>query len=120
MTLRRRVRAAVVGALAVSGVVHLVRPEVYDDLLPDGLPAPRAVNAVAGAVELACAYGLARRLRWAPAASAATLVAVWPTNLRYALHVTGEHGARSPLAVVAWARMPLQVPMIWAVLDPDD
>ena len=117
-TARGRASLAVAGLFVASGVLHLVRPEAFDELLPDFVPAPRAVNAVAGAVELACAYGLVSGRWWGGPASAATLLAVWPSNLAYAVRATRERGATSPKALVAWARMPLQIPMVWAVLGP--
>jgi uncharacterized membrane protein len=112
------VRGTVIGLFSASGVLHLVRPSAFDELMPPWLPAPVAVNAVAGLVELACAYGLLTRRAWARPASAVALLAVWPSNLQYALHATDELGLGSPKALLAWARMPLQVPMIWAVLMP--
>jgi uncharacterized membrane protein len=108
---------SVAGLFTASGVLHVVRPQAFGEFLPDWVPAPRAVNAVAGAVEIACAYGLVTSRSWAGRASAATLLAVWPSNLEFALRTSRERGATSPPALVAWARLPLQVPMIWAVLE---
>jgi uncharacterized membrane protein len=118
--LRSGIRLGVAGLFAASGALHLVRPEAFDAFLPDWLPAPLAVNAAAGAAEIVCAYGLLRRRSWAGPASAAVLLAVWPSNLAFAIGVTQEQGATSPLGIAAWARLPLQVPMIWAVLAPVD
>jgi len=115
---RRVVRATVIGLFTASGLLHLVKPSAYDELLPSNLPAPVAVNAVAGVVELACAYGLLRRHEWARPASVVTLLAVWPSNLQYAVRATQDAGLTSPKALIAWARMPLQIPMIWGVLMP--
>ncbi len=115
---RRGVRLTVAGLFAASGVLHVVKPSAFDDFMPPWVPAPVAVNIAAGAVELACAYGLVTRRRWAGPASAVVLLAVWPSNLQFALNATSEDGMASTKALVAWARMPLQIPMIWAVLDP--
>lgn len=115
---RRAVRGTVIGLFTASGVLHLVRPSAFDEFLPSQLPAPVAVNAAAGVVELVCAYGLVRRRRWAGPASAVTLLGVWPSNLQYAVRATQDAGLTSPKALLAWARMPLQIPMIWAVLMP--
>jgi len=114
---RHVLKLSVAGLFVASGVLHLVRPEAYDEFIPDGVPAPRAVNAAAGVVEIVCAYGLVTNRAWAGRASAATLLAVWPSNLEFAVRATREHGATSPKALLGWARMPLQVPMIWAVLE---
>ncbi len=117
---RRVLRGTVIGLFAASGVLHLVKPSAFEEFLPSALPAPVAVNAVAGVVELACAYGLLRRLTWAGPVSAVVLLAVWPSNLQYAVRATAEAGLTSPKALLAWARMPLQIPMIWGVLLPVD
>jgi len=114
---RHVLKLSVAGLFVASGALHLVRPEAYDEFIPDGVPAPRAVNAASGVVEIVCAYGLVTNRAWAGRASAATLLAVWPSNLQFAVRATREHGATSPKALLGWARMPLQVPMIWAVLE---
>ena len=44
--------------LATSGVTHLVRPEVFDGMVPRVLPNRRAVVTVSGVAELVCAAGL--------------------------------------------------------------
>jgi uncharacterized membrane protein len=117
---RRGIRLAVAGLFTASGVLHVVRPSAFDAFLPDWTPAPVALNVAAGAVELVCAYGLVTRRRWAGPASAVTLLAVWPSNLYFAIEATQQSGLTSPTALAAWARMPLQIPMIWAVLAPVD
>jgi uncharacterized membrane protein len=115
---RRGLRLGVAGLFTASGVLHIVRPAAFDEFMPPWVPAPTAVNIAAGAVELACAYGLLTRRRWAGPASAVLLLAVWPSNLQFALNATSEEGLASTKALIGWARMPLQIPMIWAVLDP--
>lgn len=115
---RRGIRLGVAGLFTASGVLHVVRPAAFDDFLPDWTPAPVALNVAAGAVELVCAYGLVTRRRWAGPVSALTLLAVWPSNLWFAIDATQQDGLASPKAIAAWARMPLQIPMIWAVLAP--
>ena len=44
--------------LATSGVVHLVRPEVYEGIVPRALPHHRALVYASGVAELLCAAGL--------------------------------------------------------------
>jgi uncharacterized membrane protein len=117
---RRGIRLGVAGLFVASGTLHLVKPGAFDAFMPDWVPAPVAVNAAAGVAELACAYGLFTRRRWAGPASAVLLLAVWPSNLQFALGATAEDGLDSTKALLGWARMPLQIPMIWAVLDPMD
>ncbi len=106
----------------VSGVVHLVRPSIFEPLIPPALPRPREIVYASGVAELACAAGLLTKARWAGPASAALLVGVWPGNLQSALDATTRvrEGGGKPrqvaTAVLAWARIPLQIPMIRAVL----
>jgi uncharacterized membrane protein len=117
---RSTLRLGVAGLFAASGALHIVRPAAFDEFMPDWVPYPVAVNVVAGVAEIACAYGLVTRRRWAGPASAALLLAVWPSNLEFAVNATQEDGLTSTKALLAWARMPLQIPMIWAVLAPVD
>ncbi len=100
-----------------SGVLHLVRPELFLPLIPRGLPAPDMIVAVSGIAELACAAGLATRQSWAGPASAALLVAIFPGNVQFALDQAGDPAAGTLGVALAWLRLPLQVPMIWAALQ---
>ncbi len=50
--------AALVAIFAVSGVVHLVKPDVYEPLMPSWVPRHREVILGSGVAELACATGL--------------------------------------------------------------
>jgi uncharacterized membrane protein len=70
---------------------------------------------LSGAAELVCAQGLSRRASWAPLASSALLLAVWPANVRMALDATGRGDVWWKVAL-AWARVPAQLPLIWSVL----
>jgi uncharacterized membrane protein len=98
--------------LAGAGVLHFVKPEFYDALIPPFLPAPRAWTYGSGVAELLCAALVAvpRTRRAGGLASAALLVAVFPANL-YMAYDPGE--------LPRWAallRLPLQVPLVlWAV-----
>jgi uncharacterized membrane protein len=108
----RRDAKIVVGAFAVSGIVHLVKPEVYKPLMPKWVPAHREVILASGVAELVCAAGLlmppTRRL--AGLASAALLVGVFPGNIKMA--VDASHTRNTPLKAASYARLPLQLPLI--------
>jgi len=108
---------AVAGAFAVSGAVHLVRPAIFRPLIPPALPAPNVWIVGTGIAELVCAVGLASGQRWAPAATAATLLAVWPGNGWHAV-ATQRSSAHPAVKAAVWARLPLQVPMIFSVMRP--
>lgn len=108
------------GLLATAGVLHLVAPRPFETLVPEQLPgSPRAWVLASGLAEIACAAAVAvpvtrRAGGWA---TAALFVAVFPGNVQMALD-GGARGVDGWLgsAAVAWARLPLQVPLVlWAV-----
>lgn len=103
---------ALSGIFAVSGVLHLVKPEVYEPLMPQVVPAHREVILVSGIVELACAAGLLHPATRVAAgwASVALLLAVYPANLKMAADLKSSR--RRSLRTAAFARLPLQVPLI--------
>jgi uncharacterized membrane protein len=111
---------AVAVAFAVSGVVHLVRPQVFEPIVPRALPRPRDLVLASGVAELLCAAGLAlpATRRAAGAASAALLVGVFPANVQMAADAVrgaGRGHARAARAAATLARLPLQLPLIrWA------
>lgn len=105
----------VASAFAVSGVLHLAKPEVFKPLIPDWVPAHREVIMGSGVAELLCAIGLAMppTRRAAGLASAALLAGVYPGNLKMA--ADAMHTDNAALKVAALVRLPLQFPMIMAV-----
>lgn len=115
--LRRSAPLALAAVFCVSGVLHLIRPGSYEALIPAWMPEPGAIIAVSGVAELVCAAGLVTRRRWAGLASALLLLAVWPGNISFALDAAREPSARQPLIALAWLRLPLQIPLIWAALQ---
>jgi uncharacterized membrane protein len=54
---------ALAGLFAASGVLHLIRPEIYAAIVPDPLPEPLAVVRLSGIAELICATGRITRRR---------------------------------------------------------
>lgn len=102
---------------AASGTVHLVKPEVFEPLMPSWVPAHRKVVYGSGVAELLCAAGLAvpRTRRVAGWASAALLLGVWPGNWQMALD--SRRSRSTAFKAVAWGRVPLQVPMVRAALS---
>jgi uncharacterized membrane protein len=109
----------VAGAFLASGIVHLVRPQTFEPLVPRALPAGREIVFGSGVVEIACAAGLLTRQPWAPLASSALLLAVWPGNVTMAVTWQRSGKVSVPMKAVAWARLPLQLPLIrWAWRSP--
>ena len=105
---------ALAGILATSGVIHLARPEVYEPIMPKVVPAHREVIYASGVIELACAIGLLvpRSRSVAGWASLGLLLAVYPANLKMAVDSTRTDNA--PFKAVAFARLPMQLPMLWS------
>lgn len=112
----RRLAVGLAGLLGTAAVLHVVRPELFDSIVPRGLPGePRfwtyASGAAEGAVAVAVAHPATRRAGgWA---AAALFAAVFPANVSMALH----WNRKAPLyRAIGWGRLPLQVPLVlWAL-----
>ena len=102
------------GGFAVSGTIHLVKPEVYEPLMPSWVPAHRELILGSGVAELACAAGLLHPAtrRSAGWVSTALLAVVYVGNLKMAddARRSGSRGFKA----AAYARLPLQLPMFRA------
>jgi uncharacterized membrane protein len=103
----------------VSGATHLAAPQVFSAIMPRLLPnrSHRPLVLVSGVAELACAVGLLRRRPWAGSASALLLVAVFPANVQMALDSgSGRNPGPADSRLVAWGRLPLQLPLLQAAV----
>jgi len=100
--------------LLVTATLHFAVPGLFERLVPGWLGNARRWVYVSGGWEAISAILLLNRRtsRAGGYAAAATIVAVYPGNIKMAL----DAGAPSnPAAVLAWARLPLQVPLFaWA------
>ena len=117
---RRRAPDLMAAGFALSGAVHMVRPDVYRPIMPRSIPVEhhRALIYLSGLAELGCAVGLVRRARWARPASVALLAAVFPANVQMALDSgTGRNPGLLDNRALAWGRLPLQLVMVWAALE---
>jgi len=101
----------VIGLFLTSGVLHLVNPAAFLWLMPPFLPFPLELVVVSGVAELVAALGLLFGYRWAPLVTVIVLVGVWPANWWYALDLLAS--GDTVMAVLAWLRLPLQIPLIW-------
>ncbi len=109
-------RAAITGLLFVAtGAVHFIRTEMYEQIVPPQLGHAPELVAISGIAEIAGGLGLIipRTRRAAGLGLIALLVAVWPANIYMA--IKGAHFAAAAPAWALWARVPLQVAMIWWV-----
>ncbi|HEY1826428.1 MAG TPA: hypothetical protein VGF87_00325 [Acidimicrobiales bacterium] len=105
----------VAAAFTVSGVVHLADPKEFTPIVPHFLPWATGLVYVSGVAELACAFGLWRRQRWAGLAATTLLLAIWPANLQAAF--TAQHSGDLASMVLNWVRFPLQLPLMWLALQ---
>lgn len=111
--------AALATLFLISGTVHMVRPGVFEPIVPKALPAHRELVYLSGVAELACGVGLLhpRTRPLAGTVSALLLAAVFPANVQMSLSY-GRRAARTrrPQDVGAFvgtlARLPLQWPMV--------
>ena len=104
--------------MLVAGLAHFAFPRAYQRIVPRLAGDPVFWVRWSGAAELVCAALLVARptRRVGALATVAVLLAVFPANVKMALD-GGIPGRRFPLGspVVAWARLPLQVPLVvWA------
>ncbi len=99
-----------------AGITHFILPRAFAAIVPDYLPAHRALVQLSGAAEIAGGLGVLIPATRRPAAWGliALLIGVFPANLWMAQHPERFH----PLPEwQLWARLPLQVPLIaWAWL----
>ncbi len=101
------------GIFIVAGVMHFVVPGVYVRIVPEWLPAARTLVLVSGAFEVLGGVGVLvpSTRRFAAWGLVALLVAVMPANVQMALdHATKWRGIPE---WVLWARLPMQVPLVW-------
>lgn len=115
--LRRWAPNALAALFIGSGTIHVLRPRFFAPALPSVLPAPGAIILASGIAELFCAGALLSGKRWAGATSAVLLVAIFPANVTVALATAADRNSSRRARIAAWARLPLQLPLIWAALQ---
>jgi uncharacterized membrane protein len=99
-----------------TGILHFLKPRMYEAIVPRYLPAHRELVYATGIAEIAGGAGVlhSRTRRAAGWWLIATLVAVFPANVEMA--VQAERFKQFPRAAL-WARLPLQGVLIaWAWL----
>lgn len=106
------------GLLLSTGLLHFLRPSGFETIVPRFLGARALWVYLSGAAELGCALALvipaSRRL--GGLASAALFVAVFPANVQMALAADGGRHDLFHNPAIAWARLPLQIPLVlWAL-----
>jgi uncharacterized membrane protein len=100
-----------------AGLLHFVRPRMYEAIMPDYLPAHRELVLASGAAEMAGGLALLhpRTRRAGSLISIATLVAVFPANVHMTLNPERYEKAVPGGRPALWARLPVQALFIlWA------
>lgn len=96
------------------GALHFLVPRAFDRLVPSVLGPARLWVLLSGAAEIASGAALLRPATQRAGAwgAAATLVAVFPGNVKMAL----DAGAPvDTVSIALWLRLPVQVPLVvWA------
>ncbi|WP_166980866.1 hypothetical protein [Paramicrobacterium fandaimingii] len=98
--------------LTASGIVHAVKPQVFDPVVPRSLPgSARLWTRASGYAEWGIAALLASRRTQSigGVVAAAFFVAVFPANVR-TVRVVRKRGALA--VVIAVLRLPLQIPLV--------
>ena len=101
---------ALAGFLLLAGAAHFVIPRQYQRIVPRVLADPAFWVRWSGVAEIACAALVVhpRTRRQGAMAAAILFIVVFPANVQMALDTN---------AAVAWARLPLQIPLVvWAGL----
>ncbi len=110
---RRWLRYGLALLFVGAGALHVIRPEIFERIVPPALPAPRLLVLLSGAAEVAGGLGLllpATR-RGAAWGLLALLVAVFPANV----HMLQLADSLHIPAWMLWARLPLQ-PLLMAAV----
>lgn len=98
-----------------AGALHFLRPRMYEQIVPDYVPAQHEIVLASGAAEIAGAVLVVfpRTRRIGGLWLVATLVAVFPANIHMALS-PDRYASISP--TLLWLRLPLQGLLIWWAL----
>ncbi len=105
-------RRLLIGAFTGAGILHFLKPEPFDSIVPPQVPGTaRFWTYASGVAELGAAALLAhpRTRRVGGLAAAGLLLAVWPANIHMARLWRDEARWKQTIAL---ARVPMQLPMI--------
>jgi uncharacterized membrane protein len=98
-----------------AGLLHFLRPRMYEQIMPDFLPAHHELVLASGAAEIvgAALVVFPRTRSLGGVWIAVTLVGVLPANVHMALQ-PDRYDSIAP--TLLWARLPLQGLLIWWAL----
>lgn len=108
---------------AVAGVSHLLKPRVFERIVPPSFPQPRVLVYISGIAEIVLGVGVLfeRTRRLSAWGIIGLLVAVFPANVYMATDDVAAElvpaSAADKARLAAWARLPLQAVLVaWAWL----
>ena len=107
----RPARGLLGAVFITTGLLHFLKPGVYEAIMPPQLPAQRELVYASGVAELAGGAAVLAH-RSAPVGGwwlIATLVAIFPANVYMAVEAERFKSIPEPLL---WARLPLQALLI--------
>ena len=95
-----------------AGALHFLKPRPYESIMPEALPAHRALVYLSGLAEIAGGAGVLspRTSRLAGWWLIATMLAVFPANINMAVDAERFEDIPEPLL---WARLPLQAAIVY-------
>ncbi len=94
------------------GLLHFLAPKPFEDIVPEALPAKRALVYASGVTEIATGLGSLhpRTRRYAGILGILTMLGVYPANVQMAINAEKYSQIPKPLLI---ARLPLQAVFIF-------
>ncbi|MES2555305.1 MAG: hypothetical protein V4604_04090 [Bacteroidota bacterium] len=107
----RKISAIVLGLILIAGgIMHFIKPEVYNPFIPDAFP-KLAVNYASGTVEILLGIGLlaTKYRRLAAGGTFLLMIAFLPLHVIDVFREDPAIGSKT----LAYIRLPLQFVLIW-------
>ncbi|MGQ0503786.1 MAG: DoxX family protein [Myxococcaceae bacterium] len=114
--MRLALKLLLAGFMIFAGVMHFVAPKGFVRIVPNALPAPRALVFISGFFEVLGGVGLLipATQKYAAWGLVALFIAVFPANVNMAVNRIPLGRKQLPTWTL-WARLPLQLVLIaWA------
>lgn len=97
----------------IAGCNHFINPGFYEPIMPPYIPAQLLMIYISGVAEVLCGVFIVptKTRKLAAWALILLLVAIFPANIQMAINYVKRD---DPNFWIALARLPLQLPLIWA------
>jgi uncharacterized membrane protein len=113
MSKRKQISLYIMTAFyVISGIMHFVRPDTYNAIVPRWLPYSMEIVYISGIAEIICALLLLfpATMRLGAWLIILVLIAVFPANIQMAVNYYHNHNPYFWLSVL---RLPFQILLIW-------